>query len=154
MRVLKILGCLFLFGAGFICGAASFVRTQARPLPVIQHCESTEDCLTNPEVLGLITSAGLHLAPGAMPDVVARSPECVGIRSPKPEGHIDLVFFPTRDVRNLLEITPDDEKYVVGCIALMRQVVAERSISDWRIVTNGPGVQEIDYLHFHLIKRN
>jgi hypothetical protein len=152
MRILKILGYLLLFGAGFACGGLSFVQTQARPLPEIHRCESVEDCLTNPQVLGLLTSAGLHLAPGATPDIVARSPECVGISNPKPEGRIDLVFFPTRDMRNLLDIAPGDEKYLMGCIALMRKVADERGMHNWKILSNGPGVQEIAYLHFHLIQ--
>ena len=153
MRVLKILGCLLLFGAGFACGAISFVRTQARPLPALHQCRSVEGCLTDPQVLGLLVSAGLRLAPGLMPDIVARSPECVGISSPKPEARIDLVFFPTRDMRNLLDVTPDDERYLMGCIALMRKVVDEQHMSYWQIFSNGPTEQEIDYLHFHLIQQ-
>jgi len=153
MRVLKILGCLLLFWAGFGCGAASFIRTQSRPLPAISQCASTEICLTDPEVLGLITSVGLHLVPGFMPDIVARSPECVAIRNPKPEARVDLVFFPTRDLRNLLDLAPGDEKYVVGCFALMQKVADERGIRNWRIVSNGPGIQEIAYLHFHLLQQ-
>ena len=152
MRVLKILGCLLLVGIGFAGGAASFVRTQARPLPVVHRCESVEDCLTDAEVLGLITSVGLHLAPGLMPDIVARSQQCVAIRSPRPQASVDLVFFPTRDMRDLLDVTPGDEKYLLGCIALMRQVVDERGIRGWRIVSNGPDRQEIGYLHFHLMR--
>jgi len=151
MRVLKILGCLLLLGIGFVGGAASFVQTQARPLPVVRQCVSIEVCLTDPEVLGLLTSVGLHLAPGLTPAIVARSPECVGIRSPKPEARVDLVFFPTRDLRDLLDMTPGDEKYLLGCIALMRQVVDAHRIGSWRILSNGPGRQEIAYLHFHLV---
>lgn len=152
MRILKILGCFLLFAAGFTCGALSFVQTQARPLPVLHQCESVEDCLTDREVLGLITSAGLHLAPGLMPDIVARSKECVGISSPRPAARIDLVFFPTRDIPNLLDVVPGDEKYLMDCIALMRKVADERGMRKWRIISNGPGVQEIAYLHFHLIE--
>jgi len=153
MRVLKILGCLLLFVAGFACGGLSFVQTQARPVPVQHRCDSVDDCLSDPAVLGLLASAGLHLAPGLMPDIVARSPECVGIRNPRPEARIDLVFFPTRDMRNLLDVTPDDERYLMGCIALMRKVVDEQHMSYWQIFSNGPTEQEIDYLHFHLIQQ-
>jgi len=153
MSILKVLGCLLLFSAGFACGAVSFIGTQSRPLPAFSQCSSTEICLTDPEVLGLITSVGLHLAPGLMPDIVGRSPECVAINNPKPEAGVDLVFFPTRDLRNLLDLAPGDEKYVVGCIALMRKVADERGIRNWRIVSNGPGIQEIAYLHFHLLQQ-
>ena len=152
MSVLKILGCLLLLGIGFAGGAISFVNTRARPLPDIHKCAPTDDCLTDPEVLGLMTSVWLHLAPGWTPDIVARSKECVAIRSPKPEGHVDFVFFPTRDILNLLEMAPGDEKYALGCIALMRQIVDDRAMRNWRIVSNGPGKQEIAYLHFHLVQ--
>lgn len=152
MRVLKILGCLLLFGAGFACGAMSFVRTQARPLVGLRACFSTEDCMANPELLALLASVGLRLAPGAMPDIVARSPQCVGIRNPRPEARIDLVFFPTRDMRNLLDVAADDEPYLMGCLALMRKVAEERQLKSWRIFSNGPGMQEIAYLHLHLVE--
>lgn len=152
MSVLKILGCLLLLGIGFVGGAVSFVNTQARPLPEIHKCAPTDECLTDPEVLGLVTSVWLHLAPGFTPGIIARSKECVGIRSPKPEAYADLVFFPTRDIRNLLDLAPGDEKYIQGCIALMRQVVDQRGMRNWKIVSNGPGKQEIAYLHFHLLQ--
>ncbi len=152
MRALKIFGCLLLFGVGFACGAVSFVQTQARPLLSARDCFSTEDCMANPELLALLASAGLHLAPGAMPDMVARSPQCIGIRNPRPEARLDLVFFPTRDMRNLLDVTPDDEPYLMGCLALMRKVAEERHLRNWRIFSNGPGMQEIAYLHLHLVE--
>ncbi|MFI4980661.1 MAG: hypothetical protein ACHQIO_09945 [Nevskiales bacterium] len=152
MSVLKILGCLLLLGIGFAGGAVSFVNTQARPLPEIHNCAPTDECLTDPEVLGLLTSVGLHLAPGLMPDIVARSGECIAIRSPRPEAYADFVFFPLRDIRNLLDMAPGDEKYIQGCIALMRQLVDRRGMRNWKIVSNGPGKQEIAYLHFHLLQ--
>jgi diadenosine tetraphosphate (Ap4A) HIT family hydrolase len=153
MRVLKILGCLFLFLAGFAAGAYSFVRTEARPLPGPSECRSVLDCLTDVQVLGLLTSAGLHLAPGLMPDIVGRSRHCVGIVSPRPEAHIDLVFFPTTDIGNLLEARPGDEAALMDCFALMRQVAEQRHLIDWQVTSNGPGQQTIAYLHFHLIQQ-
>jgi len=122
MRILKILGCLFLFLAGFAAGGYSFVRTQARPLPSPAQCRSVLDCVTDVQVMGLVISAGLHLAPGLMPDIVGRSRHCVGIVSPRPEARIDLVFFPTSDIGNLLEAGPGDEAALMDCFALMRQV--------------------------------
>ena len=152
MRVLKVLLYVLIFGSGFGLGAASFVRTQARPLPVVHQCESTEDCVMDPHLLGLITSTWLHLAPGRTPNIVARSKECIAIQNPKPAEGNDVVFFPTRDMRNLLDLTPADEPYIIGCIALMRQVADQRHLDNWKVLSNGPGSQEIDYLHFHLIQ--
>ena len=151
MRSITAIVCIFLFLAGFACGAWSFVGTQSRPLPPLRRCTAADQCLSDPQVLGLLTSAGLHLAPGLMPDIVARNPECVGIRSPRPEARIDLVFFPVRDIKDLLDLAPGDQRYLLGCLALMREVVQQQGLHNWRVYTNGAGVQEIAYLHLHLI---
>lgn len=154
MKTKTVLVSILIFVAGFACGAAAFVRTQARPLPSVRECESAAECLTDKQVLGLVTSAGLHLAPGLMPDIVAQSRDCIGIRNPKVEmdAKVDYVFFPRRDMRDVLDIAPDDVEYVMGCFALMRKVANERGMHDWRVMTNGPGLQEIAYLHFHLLQ--
>lgn len=152
MKFTNVLGVCLIFAAGFVCGAATFIRTQARPLPPVRECRTPQECLTDKQVLGLVTSAGLHLAPGLLPHIVAQSRDCIGIDSPKKDAPVDLVFFPRRDMLNVLDIDPDDERYVMGCFALMRQVADQRGMRDWRVMTNGPGLQEIAYLHFHLLQ--
>ena len=152
MKPTTLLAICLIFAAGFGCGAATFIRTQARPLPPVRECRSPEECLTDKQVLGLVASAGLHLAPGLLPHIVAQSRVCVGIDSPRKDAPVDLVFFPRRDVRNVLDIDPEDEPYVMGCFALMRQVADQRGLRDWRVMTNGPGQQDIAYLHFHLMQ--
>jgi hypothetical protein len=151
MKFPRLAAAFLVFLAGFACGAALFVRIQARPLPPLGECGRDGECLSDPQLLGLLTALGLRLAPGLMPDVVARSPRCVGITSPRPDARIDLVFFPTRDMRNLLDLAPADAPQLMDCFALMRRVVDERNISGWKIVTNGPRRQEVAYLHFHLM---
>lgn len=151
MRILRLAAALLLFLAGFASGAAIFLRVQARPLPPLADCGLDTECLSDPQLLGLLASVGLRIAPGLMPDVVGRSRHCVGISSPQPDARIDLVFFPTRDMRNLLDVTPADAPQLMECFALMRKVADERNITDWQVVTNGPGRQKVAYLHFHLI---
>jgi hypothetical protein len=151
MKFPRLAAALLVFVAGFACGAAVFVRIQARPLPPLAECGRDGACMTDPQILGLLAAVGLRLAPGLMPDVVARSPHCVGINSPKPDARVDLVFFPTRDMRSLLDLTPADAPQLMECFALMRQVADERHITNWKVATNGPGRQEITYLHFHLL---
>ena len=152
MKLSRLLLILLVFLSGFASGAAVFVRIQARPLPPLSECSEGGECLSDPQLLGLLTSIGLRLAPGLMPDVVGRSKHCVGINSPRPETKIDLVFFPTRDIRNLLDVTAADAPQLMDCFALMRRVADERGLSDWKVMTNGPGMQSIAYLHFHLLQ--
>jgi hypothetical protein len=150
-RAGRIAALLLVFVAGFACGGYAFVDTQARSLPGVHQCLGRERCLTDPQVLGLLGSVGLHAAPGWMPGTVEQSPECVGIDSPWPEARIDYVFIPRHDVRNILELGVEDQGEVMACFALMRKLVQERGIAKWRVVTNGPGYQTVDYLHFHLL---
>jgi diadenosine tetraphosphate (Ap4A) HIT family hydrolase len=140
---------LLVFAAGFACGGFSFVDTQARPLPSLKTCRV--HCLSDPQVLGLLTSAGLHVAPGLMPDLIAKTERCVAVDSPEPEAKVDLVFFPLRDVNDLLEAGPEDAPYMLDCFALMRQLVAERHLFGWRVLSNGTDGRKIAYLHFHLL---
>lgn len=151
MRILRLAAVFLVFVAGFACGAAVFVRIQARPLPPLAECGREAECLSDPQLLGLLASVGLRLAPGLLPDIVGRSRHCVGISSPQPDARVDLVFFPTRDMRNLLDVTPADAQQLMDCFALMRKVADERNITDWQVVTNGPGRQKVAYLHFHLM---
>jgi diadenosine tetraphosphate (Ap4A) HIT family hydrolase len=61
------------------------------------------------------------------------------------------VFFPKRDIRDIADLTPDDTPYVMDCFAIIRSIVNDESLSDYRVYTNGPGEQDISYLHFHLV---
>ena len=74
-----------------------------------------------------------------------------GIRSPRPEARVDLVFFPLRDMRDLLDLSVADQPALADCLALMRRVATEQKLGTWKIVSNGPGYQEVSYLHFHLM---
>lgn len=61
------------------------------------------------------------------------------------------MFFPKRDIKNIADITADDQPYVFACFSLIRSMVDENRLRDYRVFTNGPGVQDITYLHFHLV---
>jgi hypothetical protein len=42
---------------------------------------------------------------------------------------------------------------VLGCFALARELVARDKMQNWRLLTNGPALQDVAYLHFHLVGR-
>jgi len=69
----------------------------------------------------------------------------------QPKARIHYVFFPKHDTRNIVTLTPEDSPYVLGCFALARELVLKEKISGYRIYTNSPELQEIAYLHFHLV---
>jgi diadenosine tetraphosphate (Ap4A) HIT family hydrolase len=82
---------------------------------------------------------------------VLESDTCIALRYPRPQARIHYVLFPKRDIKNVATLTPLDAPYVLGCLALTRELVLRDRLHDYHVVTNGPGRQEVSYLHFHLI---
>jgi diadenosine tetraphosphate (Ap4A) HIT family hydrolase len=92
-------------------------------------------------------------APFLIPDVILESDTCLAIRHPKPLSRIHYVLFPKHDTKNITTLTPADSPYVLGCFALARDLVLRDKLQAYRFYTNGPKLQEIAYLHFHLIAK-
>lgn len=61
------------------------------------------------------------------------------------------MLFPKHDTRNITTLTAEDSPYVLGCFAMARELVRRDKLKAYRLETNGPGLQKIAYLHFHLI---
>lgn len=136
---------------GVLLGAYFFSRSIPRSLLAVSDCGST--CYKPNDVAGLLVSAGIQRLPGVIPGVQRESNECLAVRHPEPEGRVHFVLFPKRDARNILELTSDDQPFVMGCFALARELAREANALNWRLVTNGPALQHATYLHFHLIAK-
>ena len=137
------------FVVGLSIGARAFMNTQPRSWLNIGSCENR--CYRPNDIMGLVASAGLVNAPGWVPRVVRESDKCVAVPYPREGRHMHLVFFPKRDIRDIADLTADDAPYVMDCFAIIRAIVKEQGLSDYRVYTNGPREQEISYLHFHLV---
>jgi hypothetical protein len=147
-RFLLLITVLF---AGVILGAYFFSRSIPRSLLAVSNCGGT--CYKTNEVAGLLASAGIQRLPAALPGVERESDKCLAIRHPQPEGRVHFVLFPKRDARNILELTPEDQPFVMGCFALARELARETNALNWRLLTNGPALQHVTYLHFHLVAK-
>ena len=112
-----------------------------------------DNCYRPSDLAGLLVSAGIQKAPALVPLVVKESTECVALRHPQPEARVHLVLFPKKDIRNVLEIASEDQSFVFGCFALARQLAIEAGVSNYRLITNGPLLQHVTYLHFHLVAK-
>jgi len=137
------------FIVGLSVGARAFMNTQPRSWLNIASCG--DRCYRPSDLAGLLASAGIVNAPGLVPRVVRESDKCVAVPYPRGGRHLHLVFFPKRDIRDIADLTADDQPYVMDCFALIKSLVNEQNLSDYRVYTNGPGEQEIAYLHFHLV---
>jgi len=149
MRLKKFATALALFTAGVACGGYLFSETLPRNFPSFKNCQ--EHCYMPADITGLIASAGILKAPFLIPKVVLESDSCLAIRNPRPESRTHYVLFPKHDTWNITTLTPADSPYVLGCFALVRELVSRDHLQAYRLYTNGPGKQEIAYLHFHLV---
>jgi hypothetical protein len=135
--------------AGIGVGGWLFADTQPRSLLNVAKCDAA--CLRLSDVAGLVASIGIQKFPAATPFLVAQSNTCVAIRHPYSPHLHHYVFFPRRDIRNIGTLAQGDESYVMGCLALMGRVIADRHLESYRMYSNGPLKQDIAYLHFHLV---
>lgn len=137
------------FLAGLSIGARAFMNTQPRSWLNIASCAGR--CYRPSDLAGLLASAGIVNAPGWVPRVVRESDKCLAVPYPRAGHNLHLVFFPKRDIRNIADLTADDEPFVMDCFAVIRSIINEQNLSDYRVYTNGPGEQDISVLHFHLV---
>ncbi len=125
------------------------MNTQPRAWLNLASC--ADRCYRASDIAGLLFSAGIVNAPGWVPRVIRESDKCIAIPYPKAGHHLHLVFFPKRDIRDIADLTADDQPYVMDCFAVIRSVVNEQGLTDYRVYTNGPKEQDISRLHFHLV---
>jgi len=147
-----ILSFLLVFLLGVTTGGYLFSRSLPRSFLALDQCDG--QCLKRKDLLGLLASAGIQHAPNWVPFVVAESKMCVAVRHPRPTSNYDIVFFPKRDVRHALELESQDVPYLVDCLALASEQVRKDHIRDYRLVSNGPALQDVTYFHFHIISND
>jgi hypothetical protein len=151
MPLRRVAAALAVFAAGFALGGYLFSETRARDVLPFKPCE--ERCYKAQEVAGLIASVAILRASALVPAVVLESDNCLAVRHPRPEARIHYVLFPKHDTRNIATLSADDAPYVMACFAMVRELVVRDRLQSYRVLTNGPALQDVAYLHFHLIGR-
>ncbi|XZG68822.1 hypothetical protein ACTSKR_09150 [Chitinibacteraceae bacterium HSL-7] len=139
------------FALGIAVGGYLFSGSLPRSFLAAQACQ--RQCMTPRDLLGLLASAGIRHAPDLIPSKVAESGLCVGIQHWAPQGRYHVAYFPKRDVRNIMELTPEDAPFLLDCLALAREHVAKAGFQNHRFVSNGPALQHATYFHFHVIAK-
>lgn len=136
------------FFVGVSCGGFLFARTLPRSFVGVSGCGP--NCLSKKDLAGLVVSLGIQNAPELSPNLALESEKCVAIDHPWPESKPHFVLFPKRDLKDIGSMTDGDAPYVLDCLAMVRILVEKAGLQDYRVYTNGPGLQEIGYLHFHV----
>lgn len=146
LRILKSFGILVL---GVAIGGFLFSKSIPRSFLAVSDCGSA--CYRPSDLAGLVTSADIQRIPGAIPGVIAESDQCIVIKHPKPEARVHFLLFPKHDVKNIGAMTTEDQASVIGCFALVSNLASEYHAQNYRLVTNGPALQHVTYLHFHFL---
>jgi len=138
-------------GLGLILGGYLFTGVQPRSLLALNQCGSA--CYRPNDFAGLLASIGVQRAPGLLPGVVKETERCITIKHPVPEARTHFVVFPKRDVKDVASLSVEDGPYILECFAHVQALVAGHQLRAYRVLTSGPGRQDVTYLHFHLMAR-
>jgi histidine triad (HIT) family protein len=133
---------------GVMLGGYLFADTRPRSFLALNKCEGT--CFQTNELLGLLTSVGIQRFPALIPSVVKETDKTIVIESPSPQARIHYLVIPKRDIKNIGELSDADNEYLIDAFKVVREIVKEKNLTDYRLVTNGPGYQSLTYVHFHL----
>jgi histidine triad (HIT) family protein len=142
---------VFSVAGGFLFGAASIHR----PIPTAPVELPPARSPWNPkDVMGLIGSVGIRALAGrleTLPLVVLETDRTFALTVSTAKTKFHYVLVPKKDIRDISEISAEDEPYLTDLFLTARQLVEKEGLHDYRIYTNGPGRQSVGYLHFHLV---
>jgi histidine triad (HIT) family protein len=143
----KLITLTLVLAAGVALGMYASTHVQPRQFIAIRNCQEDE-CLKSNELLGLVGSIGIKL--DQIPDVVMETDKTLVIKYPNPVDPIHYVIIPKKDIKSIEDVTDEDREYIMDAIAVNRELVKREGLTKYRLMTNGPGYQEVAYLHFHL----
>ena len=137
------------FIAGLLVGAIVFTDSKSRSPLSIHEC--TRHCWHPNEIAGLFASVVVQNMPGIIPNVILETDKTIAFKHPRPMNKIHYLFVPKKDIKNIGELTEEDKEYIIDLYSIVAVVINQQGIKNYRLWTNGPGKQEVTYLHFHLV---
>lgn len=102
------------------------------------------------ELAGFLGGSLVQFAPSMLTRVVYTTDKTIVFHHPRPKHAMHLMFVPRKDIKNVGELTPEDQAYVADLLLTVSAMVDRYQLSNYRLWTNGPGKQDVAYLHFHL----
>jgi len=136
---------------GVALGAYLFSDTRPRPFLSVRNCEG--NCFRPNELVGLLASVGIQRFSGLVPGVVKETDKTIVIEQPGAPPGVHYLVIPKKDIRNAAQLSEFDKEYLLDLFAVMGEIIREKNLTDYQIMTNGPGYQTVAYLHFHLVAR-
>ncbi len=134
---------------GIVIGGYLFSRTQPRSFLAVHACES--HCWQINDLAGLVAAVGIQHFHEIVPSIVAETDTILVIKHPRPVAKYHYVIIPKKDIKNIGQLSENDTQYLYDAYAVAQSLIEKEKLKNYRIVTNGPGYQQVTYLHFHLI---
>jgi hypothetical protein len=145
VKSIAIFACVLIVGV--VLGGYIFHDTRPRSFLALPNCNGT--CLSESELVGLLVSVGVKH--DTVPNVVLETDKTIALKSPDPLATVDFLVLPKKDIRDLGDLSPDDTAYLDDAFQVMASLVRKYNLKDYKVITNGPGFQQANYLHFHLL---
>lgn len=108
------------------------------------------------DVLGLVGSLGIRAMAGhleSIPGVVMETDRTFAIAVPDRWNRVHFVLVPKKDIRDIGQISAEDQPYLMDAFLVARQLAAKEGLKSYRLYTNDRSLQSVAYMHFHLVGR-
>jgi histidine triad (HIT) family protein len=139
---------IVILSLGIMIGAYLFSQSQPRSFLKLSECQH---CMRTSEIIGLLASVGIQRFPGMIPSVIFETDKSIAICISGSRERFHYVIFPKKDIKSIGDITKDDIPYITDAYLVAKQLIEEKHLYKYRLTTNGPGYQEVNYLHLHLV---
>jgi histidine triad (HIT) family protein len=136
---------------GVVLGGYLFSDTRPRSILAMNRCGGT--CLQVNELAGLLTSVAIQRLTPLVPAVVKETDKTIVVEHPSPQARLHYLIIPKKDIKNIGEFSEADREHLIDSFNVVREIIKENNLTDYRVTTNGPGYQGVTYLHFHLTSR-
>lgn len=147
----KILINILLLIIGVIIGGYLFKNVQPRSFLAVNKCQ--DNCYKLNDLAGLAASAGIQKVDDLIPFITYETDKTLVIRHPLPEWQTHLVIIPKKDIKDASDFTNDDKEYLNDAYAVIGKLIKDNNLKNYKVITNGPGLQQVTYLHFHLLAK-
>ena len=142
-----ITGLLCSLLLGLLMGWWLFSDSRPRqliPISRSSHASSRE------ELLGILASVGVQKLSRLIPGIILETDKTIVFKHPRPKYRIHYIFAPKKDIKDISDISEDDREYLIELFAVISTVIKQERLQDYKLWSNGPGKQDVTYLHFHL----
>jgi diadenosine tetraphosphate (Ap4A) HIT family hydrolase len=106
--------------------------------------------LSPADLSGLLASVGIQKFQGLIPSIFLETDKTIAIKLPFEDDPNHYVIIPKKDIKNIGEISETDLPYLNDVFFVARRIIEKKNLVRYRLYTNGPGWQDVTYLHFHL----